>query len=184
MTPCMTAAEMRSLSGLSFATDAEATAAIIAAQQVAEGYLNRALVQDEQDEVFDLDGPHSVLLRAYPVDSLVSVTLDGVELEGCDVLKGSGILKLPRDAPQGEWLRVRYVGGFAPADVPHPVKVACALIWLAISQATDNHGQQVVTERLDGYSVTYISPAQAVNGLDRLAPAAAALLAPYRGKAW
>ena len=106
----MTAAEMRALSGLAFETDATAEAAILTAQQVAEGYVNRALVQSDQDEAFYLDGLHSVLLRAYPVDSLVSVTLDGVELEGCDVLKGSGILKLPRDAPQGKWLRVSLCG--------------------------------------------------------------------------
>ena len=184
MTPCMTAAEMRSLSGLSFATDAEATAAILAAQQVAEGYLNRVLVQDEQDDVFDLCGRRSVLLRAYPVDSLVSVTLDGVAVEDCGLCERSGVLVLPWNVPGGARLCVQYVGGYPLDAVPQPVKVACALIWLAISQATDNHGQQVVTERLDGYSVTYISPAQAVGGLDRLAPAAAALLAPYRGKAW
>lgn len=184
MTPCMTAAEMRTLTGLPFASDEEATAAVLAAQQVAEGYLNRILVQGEQDETFHLDGGRLVLLHAYPVDSLISVTLDGVEVDGCDLYENSGVLKLPADAPHGDRLRVRYVGGFAPADVPQPVKVACALIWLAITQATDNNGQQVVTERLDGYSVTYISPAQAVAGLERFAPAAAALLAPYRGKVW
>lgn len=184
MNPCMAVAEMRTLTGLSFATDAEATAAIFAAQEVAEGYLNRVLVQSEQEEVFALEGRRVVLLRAYPVDSLISVTLDGVEIEGCEIYENSGVLALPMDAPRGERLRVRYVGGYALADVPQAVKVACALIWLAISQATDNNGQQVVTERLDGYSVTYISPAQAVSGLERLAPAAAALLSPYRGKAW
>jgi len=184
MSLCMTAAEMRALTGLNFETDALAESAILAAQQVAEGYVGRALVLEDQDEVFCLNGRRSVLLHAYPVDSLISVTLDGVEVENCEVLEGSGVLTLPLDAPPGDWLRVRYAGGFAPEDVPQPVKVACALIWLAITQATDNHGQQVVTERLDGYSVTYISPSQAVGGLDRLAPAAAALLSPYRGKAW
>lgn len=184
MTPCMTADEMRTLTGLSFETDAAAEAAILTAQQVAEGFLNRVLVRGEQDEVFHWDGRRVVLLRAFPVDSLISVTLDGVEVEGCEVYENSGVLKLPMDMLRGERLRVRYVGGFAPSDVPQPVKVACALIWLAITQATDNNGQQVVTERLDGYSVTYISPAQAVAGLERLAPAAAALLAPYRGKVW
>ena len=62
--------------------------------------------------------------------------------------------------------------------------VALALIWRAISYAGDNSGQQVVSERLDGYSVTYVTPAAAVDGLERLAPAAAALLSPYRGRAW
>ena len=184
MNPCMTAAEMRSLSGMSFATDAEATVAILAAQQVAEGYLNRALVRGDQDETFDLNGRRMVLLRAFPVDSLVSVTLDGVEVEGCELCEGSGVLVLPRHAPAGRRLRVQYIGGFPLEAIPTPIKVACALIWRAISYATDNNGQQLVTERLDGYSVTYISPSQAVGGLERLAPMAAALLAPYRGKAW
>ena len=178
MTPCMTVAEMRSLSGLSIATDAEATVAIIAAQQVAEGYLNRALVRDEQDEAFDLCGRRMVLLRAFPVDSLVSVTLDGVEVDGCELCELSGVLILPRHSPGGEKLRVQYIGGFPLDAVPMPVKVACALIWRAISQAIENNGQQVVSERLDGYSMTYVSPSQAVGGLDRLAPAAAALLSP------
>ena len=184
MNPCMTAAEMRTLSGLSFATDAEATAAVLAAQQVAEGYVNRALVRDDQDETFVLDGRRMVLLRAYPVDSLVSVTLDGAEVDGCELCELSGVLVLPRHSPGGERLRVQYIGGFLLDAVPMPVKVACALIWRAIAYATDNNGQQLVTERLDGYSVTYISPSQAVSGLDRLAPMAAALLSPYRGKAW
>ncbi len=184
MNLCMTADEMCTLSGLSFTTYAEATAAILAAQQVAEGYLNRALVQGEQDETFDLGGRRMVLLHAFPVDSLVSVTLDGEELDGCEVCELSGVLVLPRHSPGGERLRVRYVGGFPLEAVPTPVKVACALIWRAISHATENNGQQVVSERLDGYSVAYVSPTQAVSGLDRLAPAAAALLSPYRGKAW
>lgn len=184
MNPCMTVAEMRSLSGLPLATDAEATVAVIAAQQVAEGYLNRALAQGDQDETFSLNGQRMVLLHAYPVDSLVSVTLDGDEVDGCELCELSGILILPRHSPGGEKLRVKYIGGFPLDAVPMPVKVACALIWRAIAYATDNNGQQVVSERLDGYSVTYVSPAQAVGGLDRLAPAAAALLSPYRGKAW
>ena len=184
MNLCMTAAEMRDLSGLSFATDAAAEAAIIAAQQVAEGYLNRVICQDTQEETFNLNGRRSVLLHAYPVDSLVSVTLDGEEVDGCEVCELSGILALPRYSPGGDQLYVRYIGGFPDDAIPTPIKVACALIWRAISQATDNNGQQVVSERLDGYSVTYVTPGQAVSGLDRLAPAAAALLAPYRGKAW
>ena len=181
---CMTAAEMRSLSGMTFATDAEADAAVIASQQVAEGYLNRSLAQGEQDETFDLCGRRMILLHAYPVDSLVSVTLDGAEVEDCELYEATGVLVLPRDAPHGDRLRVQYIGGFAADAMPTPIKVACALIWRAIAYANDNNGQQVVSERLDGYSVTYVSPAQAVGGLDRLAPAAAALLSPYRGKAW
>jgi len=184
MTLCMTDAEMRSLSGLSFATDAEVDVAILAAQQVAEGYLNRALCKGEQDEAFDLCGRRMVLLHAYPVDSLVSVTLDGEGVDGCELCEQSGVLILPRHLPDGSWLRVQYIGGFLLDDLPMPIKVACALIWRAIANATENNGQQVVTERLDGYSVSYVSPAQAVGGLERLAPAAAALLSPYRGKAW
>lgn len=184
MNLCMTAAEMRDLSGLTFASDAAAEAAILAAQQVAEGYLNRVLCQGAQDEPFELHGHRSVLLHAYPVDSLTSVTLDGVEVEGCELCEQVGILTLPRDVAPGDLLRVQYVGGFPAESVPVPVKVACALIWRAIAQATDNSGQQVVSERLDGYSITYATPAQAVGGLERLAPAAAALLSPYRGKAW
>jgi hypothetical protein len=181
---CMTAAEMRDLSGLTFATDAAAEAAILAAQQVAEGYLNRALCKGDRDETFDLCGRRTVLLHAYPVDSLVSVTLDGEEVDGCEMCEMSGILALPRNAAPGERLRVQYIGGFPADAMPMPIKVACALIWRAISHAAENDGQQVVSERLDGYSVTYVTPGQAVSGLDRLAPAAAALLTPYRGKAW
>ena len=184
MTPLMTGAEMRSLSGLSFASDVEATVAITAAQQVAEGYLNRVLVQRAQDEAFDLCGRRSVLLHAYPVDSLGSVTLDGVEVDGCELYEPSGVLTLPRHSPGGSRLRVQYIGGFPVDIMPTPIKVACALIWRAIAYSTDNNGQQLVTERLDGYSATYVSPAQAVGGLERLAPMAAALLSPYRGKAW
>ncbi len=177
---------MRDLSGLPFATDAEVTVAIIAAQQVAEGYLNRTLAQGEQDETFSLNGQRTVLLRAYPVDSLVSVTLEGTEVDGCKVSETSGILSLPWHVPSlwGLELRVQYIGGFPLDAVPMPIKVACALIWRAIAYANDNNGQQVVSERLDGYSVSYVSPSQAVGGLERLAPAAAALLSPYRGKAW
>lgn len=180
----MTASEMRNLSGLTFATDAEAEGAITIAQQVAEGYLNRTLCQGAQDEAFRLNGRRAVLLRAYPVDSLSSVTLDGVEVEGCEVYETSGVMVLPRDAPQGDVLRVQYVGGYAAAEMPTPIKVACALIARAVAQATDSNGQQVVSERLDGYSVTYVTPGQMISGLDRLAPLAAALLQPYRGKAW
>ena len=184
MTPLMTGAEMRSLSGLSFASDVEATVAITAAQQVAESYLNRVLVQGAQDEAFDLCGRRSVLLHAYPVDSLVSVTLDGANVDDFEVCELSGILALPQTAACGDKLRVQYIGGYPASAIPAPIKVACALIWRAISQATDNNGQQVVSGRLDGYSVSYVTPGQMVSGLERLAPAAAALLSPYRGKAW
>jgi hypothetical protein len=183
MNLCMTADEMCTLSGLSFTTYAEATAAILAAQQVAEGYLNRALVQGEQDETFDLGGRRMVLLHAFPVDSLVSVTLDGEELDGCEVCELSGVLVLPRHSPGGERLRVRYVGGFPLEAVPTPVKVACALtggrspMRLRTTASSGVRAARWVLRR-------YVSPTQAVSGLDRLAPAAAALLSPYRGKAW
>jgi hypothetical protein len=98
MNPCMTVAEMRSLSGLPYATDAEATVAIIAAQQVAEGYLNRALVRDDQDETFDLQGRRMVLLHAYPsIRWFPSHWTAGAGR--LRIVRLSGILVLPRDMP-------------------------------------------------------------------------------------
>ena len=66
--------------------------------------------------------------------------------------------------------------------MPEPIKIACALIVGSLRSAQENSGQTVVSERLDGHSVTYAQAAG--RGLDRFAPAAAALLRPYVARAW
>lgn len=178
----MTPEELNRYTGL-ILEEAEANIWILAGQQVAEGYTNRTFSYGERTEQFAVErGGGSVLLSAYPLDmsAPVTVALDGEE-RGDYVLYQSGLLSYGRGLDAGT-LSVTYSGGYRPHLVPEPIKIAVALIAGALKSAGQSDGQQIVSEKLDGYSVTY---AQTTGiGLQKLAPAAAALLRPYIAKAW
>lgn len=178
----MSAAELARYTGKAY-SEAVADAWILAGQQVIENYINRALCYGQYTERTATNGKGLVLLRAYPVDMTkpFTVTVDGRETDKW-TLYGHGMLAIYDHRTAG-MLNITYTGGYTELTMPEPIKIACALIVNAIESAQVYNGQQIVSERLDGYSVTYAQQAASM-GMERLAPAAAALLRPYTSKAW
>ena len=150
-----------------------------AASALVESHLNRRLTKQERSEVYS-GGGEALALKAYPVDTVLQVTLDDVPIETYDLDAETGLLfRRGGWPPMPGGYRVTYVGGLA--EIPAPIKQACALLVAALADAADNKGQQIASERLSDYQVSYARPAGAA-GLETLSAAAAALLAPYRNR--
>jgi hypothetical protein len=156
---------------------------VSAACDMAEVYLNRWITKKEYTQVCD-GGGSCLILKAYPVESVKEITLDAAVVPGgvLDADKGmlypDGVTAWPY-RPGG--YRVTYTGGLEP--VPAPIKQAVALLVAALKNSIENKGQQVASERLSDYSVTYARAADAA-GLEVISVTAAALLRPYRSRPW
>lgn len=158
-------------------TDFGTEARIAAAEELVDGYLRRQLVLERRTETAEAEGL-SMLLKAYPVTEIESVTDgDGSPL-AYRANMDSGILRL-NALPAGGCVTVIYTGGLE--DIPSAVKYAVALLTQAIGVSAENGGRSITSERLDGYSVTY-SENDNSGPLPSLSRAAAALLAPFRGR--
>ena len=150
-----------------------------AAFAMVESHLNRRLTKQERTEVYS-GGGEALPLKAYPVETFTKVTLDGMEVEAHGLDADTGLLfRRGGWPPMPGGYRVTYVGGLSV--IPAPIKQACALLVAALADAADNKGQQIASERLSDYQVTYARTAGAA-GLEALSAAAAALLAPYRNR--
>lgn len=124
-----------------------------------------------------------ILLDAWPVTELEGVSLDGTALDAGDAALDAerGILTL-RSQTTGKTAEVTYTGGFTAETMPKPILTACALMVSSMMSATQNGGQQIIQQSLDGYQVTYQSRYTGGGELETLSPAAAILLKPYRGR--
>ena len=152
-----------------------------AACAMVEGYVNRWLTKKQYTQVCS-GGGGSLALKAYPVESVAAVTMDGVAVADTVLDANKGLLYRSggRQWPPmpGGYL-VTYTGGLS--ETPAPIKQAAALLVAALDDAMQNRGQNVAAERLGDYSVTYAKAADSV-GLEALSAAAAALLRPYRDR--
>ena len=119
---------------------------------------------------------HALLLKAYPVTAVESVTVDGVVVTGWRLDEEYGILY--RDAgwpPLPEGYTVTYTGG---REIPQSVKLACALTVRALMDALENSGQKLASEGIGDYRATFTN--MGTVGLASICPVAAMLLRPYR----
>ncbi len=154
-----------------------------AACAMAEEYLSRWVTVKEYTQVCS-GGGGALVLKAYPVESITEVTMDGVVVPGGHLDKDSGLLYREEGRvwpPMPGGYLVKYTGGLEP--VPAPIKQAAALLVAALNNTVENKGQQVASERLSDYQVSYARPEGAA-GLEALSVAAAALLRPYRTRVW
>ena len=150
-----------------------------AASAMVEGHLNRRLTRQERSEVYS-GGGEALALKAYPVDTVLQITLDDVPIEAHSLDAENGLLfRRGGWPPMPGGYRVTYIGGLSV--IPAPIKQACALLVAALADAADNKGQQIASERLSDYQVTYARTAGAA-GLEALSAAASTLLAPYRNR--
>lgn len=173
------AKELRLLAGDSLTgTDEQLSMLIEAASGLIETRLGRRLEYDDYTQQKFASG-RTVLLEAWPVEKIRSVTMNGETVNGWLLDADHGILMLP-DGCCG-LLTVKYTGG--PEDIPAALKQACALTVLAMSRAIENGGQTLMSERLGDYQMMYYNN-PAGSAIPALSPAAEALIAPYRGRGW
>ena len=154
-----------------------------AACAMAEEFLNRWITRKEYTQVCS-GGGLALILKAYPVGSVSEITMEGVPVPGASLDEEKGLLyrgfgRAWPSIPGG--YRVTYCGGLM--EIPAPIKQAIALLVAALNNTVANKGQQVASERLSDYQVSYARPADAA-GLEALSLAAAALLRPYRNRQW
>ena len=168
-----------------------------------ETYLGRSLMKAERTERYP--AAHRIALRAWPVDSVASVMTvgrwpadtpedltEGIVLDAAKGLVSFPALTWPlyvsdvtawraRSAAQvdGPFLEITYTAGYD--ELPGPLQTAQELLAAALKTAADNGGQQITYQALDGYQVTYSSKYQTGDSLTMLSPAAAILIAPYKG---
>lgn len=163
--------------GLDGLTDETLAAMGQAALDFAEAYTGRKLAYDDYEETLTC-ACDTVLLSAYPVDRIESVTVDGEEInpQTCALDAKNGVLTLPR---RGSLCTVAYSGGYDDEDMPGPIVAACGMLALSLSAAGENGGQQMTFQALDGYQVTYASKSAAGDELAMLSPVAAVMLKPY-----
>lgn len=185
MDPIMTAAEFERFSGRSGMPPDDIAAWIAVGQQAADDYTGRTLGYGAMAEKLVMRGSVA-LLHSYPVDDNepVTVKVDGetVADDGYFLSHKDGLLYLDRASESDAVVEVEYHGGYKTAEVPAPIKVACAMIANAMLTKRDSGGQQILSEKLDGYAVAYVQQFGGT-GLESVAPAAAALLRPYAHKA-
>jgi hypothetical protein len=148
------------------------------ALEYAEQYTGRKLEYGEYTENIAMSCK-MVLVRAWPVDEIKSVTVDGntVNVDKLCIDAALGIITLPIS---GDMCRIEYTGGFK--ELPQPVACACGMLAAAIVQAAENAGQQITYQILDGYAVTYASKSASGDALEMLSPVAAIMLKPYKAR--
>lgn len=181
----VTAAEVQTMLGLGSDDDmgGRLQGLVDAACALAEEYLNRWITKKEYTQVCS-GGGSALVLKAYPLDPGTVVNLEGVVEAGISLDAEKGLLyrgggRIWPAIPGG--YRVTYTGGLS--EIPAPIKQAVALLVAALNNTVENKGQQVASERLSDYQVSYSRPADAA-GLEALSVAAAALLRPYRNRQW
>ena len=157
------------------------TALTDAACELVELYLNRKLPKAQHTEIHS-GGGEALTLKAYPVESVAEVTLNGAPIDHHGLIPESGLLYRRTGWPRhpGGYV-VKYTGGLDA--IPASIKQAVALLVESMADAVDNKGQQIASERLADYQVSYFRAAEAI-GLAALSGAAAALLAPHRNKGY
>lgn len=108
--------------------DAYLTNELTSMSAIVEKYCAREFTQATYTDVLDYHDGVTVVTNSYPIDSLVSVTLDGVSLDlsstPVKILRESGTLSLKTGAfCDYDAVDIVYVGGYAtiPADIQRVV---------------------------------------------------------------
>lgn len=180
----VTAADVQTMLGLgSDDLGGRLTGLLEAASAMAEEYLNRWITEKEYTQVCSGGGP-ALVLKAYPMKYGTVISFEGAIVSGVVLDNEKGLLyredgRTWPSMPGG--YHVTYTGGLS--EVPAPIKQAIALLVAALNNTVENKGQQVASERLSDYQVSYARPVDAA-GLETLSVAAAALLRPYRSRPW
>lgn len=176
----VTAAEVQAMLGISDDPDGRLAGLIETASSLIEEHLNRRLLRQQYIQLCS-GGGHELLLYAYPVESAASVLSDGREINGWMVDQEHGALLRKSGWPSTtSGYAVTYTGGYLPEELPAPIKQACILLVAALNTAYAHNGQQVASEGIGDYRVSFARPASNLPGIDTLSPAAACLLQSYR----
>lgn len=184
----VTLARARQSPRLTGLDDAALTELIAAASNAIEDWCNRSFALASRTEVFDGDNDRELLLKAFPVVTLTSVTItdaDGTAtvVPLADLVRRDAIgeLEFVR-SPMGLWNRfaagqqnvaVVYTGGFDPI----PAAVRQATVEMAIHlYARSTRDMNVSGERIGSYSYT----ARGISDAGEIPDGVRALIAPYR----
>lgn len=150
-----------------------------AVTQMIETYLRRRVVLDTYTET--LPGAEMVLLHAYPVEEIVSVTDAAGKSLSYQIEMQEGVLRIIGTPP--DRVKVVYRGGYDEMSMPMPIKYAAAILAQGLQKAVESGGQILMSERLSDYQVMYYNASGSGSGnTSAIAPAAMALLAPYKGR--
>lgn len=176
----VTLSEIQVMLGISDDLDGRLPGLTETASSLIEEYLNRSLVRREYTQQC-AGGGQILYLRAFPVESVASVTKDSEAITGWFLDPEYGILVRSAGWPQ-VWpgYQVTYAGGYEPESIPLPIKQACAMLALGLNESLTHSGQKVASEAIGDYRVTYSTDASKGKGIEALSPVAASLLKPYR----
>ena len=157
------------------AQDAEVQAAINAALEAVEMYLNRKLTYNNDKEIFRDVRAHAVSLRRYPVESITTVSQDYFQVDtetGLLYFDGYGV---------GRAITVEYIGGFKviPAAIETALWMTLDNFWLVFAGGSVSSGG-IKTVKAGDLSITYDNAVGASVGDSMIPGAAAALLLAYR----
>ena len=172
--------EAQAMLGLTDDWDGRLPGLVETASALTEEYLNRFLLKQTYTHACPASN-HILYLKAYPVQSVASITLDGETFADWDLDKDVGIIVRKSGWPPS-WTgyMVSYVGGYDPDAIPSPIRQACALLTLGLHDSIAHTGHQVGSEMIGDYRITYAVDSTHSKGMELLSPAAASLLRPYR----
>lgn len=178
--PLITPQEAQSMLGIADDLEGRLPLLLETASGLIEEHLNRRLLKEAYTQQC-VGGGQLLYLSAFPVESVVSVSCEGESIEDFHVAADYGVLVRKAGWPNA-WpgYAVSYVGGYAPSDIPLPIKQACALLALSLNEGVMHAGQKVASEAIGDYRVSYMTDAVKGQGLEALSPTAASLLRPYR----
>lgn len=152
---------------------------IAAAEDLTDQYLGRTLEYGADTDVICPDDPRAVLLlKAYPVAAIADISDEIGMVTDYRADLEAGIVRLAR--PTRGDITINYTGGCA--TIPGAVKYAVVLLAQALISAGEYGGTNIMSERLDDYQIMYYNKENASASVPALSRAAAALLAPYRGR--
>ena len=175
MAALITVSEANELLGLSEGDGVTQVLCDVACEAVSE-YLGPWYEIAERTQVVAGTGSHALILKAYPVTAVCSVTMAGTVVTGWRLDEENGILY--RDAgwpPLPDGYTVTYTGG---REIPKSIKLACALTVRSLMDALENSGQKLASEAIGDYRATFATIS--TEGLTSICPVAAMLLRPYR----
>lgn len=168
--------------------DDELVSWIEAASWVIEANAHRQFEKRERKEFFE-GGLKSLCVKAYPIDSVLIVNVDGREVGGYVVDSERGVIHLKsgfgsRHDAAGYEVDAVYTGGFD--EIPKQVEMACLLLTDRLRDSARESGQLIQSEKLGDYSITYAkySVGDDATGLGVFCPGADILIKSFRGKAF
>lgn len=170
--------------------DATLSAWIEAASWVIETYTHRKFEKKNYVEWFE-SGLKSLAVKAYPVESIQYIKLNGVEIDTskCIVDQENGIIHMKggfgeRYGAEGYEVEVSYTGGFT--EYPKAAVQACLVLTDRFADSMEQQGQLVQSEKLGDYSITYAkySVGDDASGLSTFCAAAQILIRSLSGRAF